>query len=157
MKIFRNGICYVDYTDLTRFPLPRCIMNEASTQFVIEDDFLIFKDEDSLTYLKNNAAILDYDEVANLSNEEIDKLYQESKKKLNYYAKIWLDTPGESRRRLCADKEYSKNYELYDYRTKDLKNYIDNKEALDKRIDRQVNPNSKSLNEDKVLRYKVVM
>jgi len=155
MKIFRNGFCYVDHTDLERFPLPNALMMEIREQLVIEDDFLIFREQVNLNYLKDKKEILDYDEVANLSREKIDKLYQEAKRKLNIYAKRWLDTPSESRKRLSADPIYSKNYVIYNYRTQDLKNYIDNRESIDKRIDRNVNPNSEFKNEGKVLKYKI--
>ena len=154
MKIIRNSICYVDYEDLTRRPIPRCVANEMKGQPTIEDDLVTLTGKDSIEYIRSRQDILDYDEVAGLSPSELNDLYEEALSKLNYYSIRMLGTPPELRRSLYADEEYMSNNTLYSYRTKDLKTYRDNKAQIDRRIIDHMNPD-KAPTKKKGTRHKV--
>ena len=137
MKVFKDNVCYVDYLDLVRYPVPSYfILNKICYE---KNEMVIITDYLSINYVRKRTDILDYAEVSNLSNEELKRKYEESKNKLDRYAKRMLDTPRESQRRLYNDKDFINNYKYYKYRTNALIDYLNNKEEIDKRINEQIN------------------
>lgn len=137
MKVFKDEICYVDYLDLVRYPVP--VYFRLDSYIIDKNDMAIVTDLNSVEYIKNRKDILDYNEVSVLSNSDLEKKWEESHNILNRYAKKMLDTPLESQGRLYRDREFMDNYNYYKYRTKDLRDYIDNKELMDNKINSKIN------------------
>lgn len=152
MKVLKEGICYVDDSDLSRMAVPSFVFAEIDNQPYIENGLVELKDPRSIEFIRGRDDILDYDEVSSLSVEEIEKLYQETSKRLSIYAQRWLDTPMESRERLYHDEEYMKNYDMLKYRSCDLITYKNNKDQVDKRIRGKLSPEGLV----KEIRFKVV-
>lgn len=155
MKILRNGKYFVLQKDLARYALPTYVMDEIETIPYIFDDYIILKNPNTIEYIKDRNDILDYDEVASLSLEELELLYKKSLNKLNIYAKRWLDTPTYLRSNLYNDKKYINNYNYYKYRTHDLLNYISIKEKIDSTIKSLIDNNSINSSKKKKINYKV--
>ena len=103
MKVFKDGLCYVDITDLTRYPLPSFISLEK--ECYTENEMAIFSDIDSIEYIKNREDILDYSLVCNLSEEELDSKVKETHDNLEKIASKWLES---------SIKEYSSTIWLLD-------------------------------------------
>ena len=157
MKVLRNGLYYVSQKELARYAVPSYVMNEIETIPYIYEDYITLKNKDTIEYIKNRNDILDYDEVENLSSEELELLYKKSLDELDICAKRWLDTPSHLRRNLYKDKEYMEKYNYYKYRSHDLLNYISCKEEIDSTIKSFIENNSISSSKKKNIKYKVIL
>ena len=94
MKIIVNNTCFVDLKDIKNKSIPKT--------FVIErldydyNEYVVLKDVRSIDFVKNQEDIIDYFDICDLSQREIDKTiekvvkYIKIKKDMRYY-NILLD------------------------------------------------------------------
>ena len=125
MKLIINNKCIVEKEDLEIDNIP--------SDFVIdkeENGLLYISDEYSVSYIKNSSDILDYLDVCNLSMIELNALYDNYVDRKNTYAKDILTY----RYRVRRNERYLSAYHKYDTLSISLKKYIDNKEAIDDKL-----------------------
>ena len=132
MKVVRNGVCYVDFLDIVRYPTPSYLVFDKV--IYEKGEFVTFKDQMCIDYIMGRSDILDYDEVASISPEELEAKYQDAKKRLNAKAKRILETPLERQHIIYRDREFMNGYNDLKHRTADLGYYKEHKDEVDKRM-----------------------
>lgn len=70
MKVIRNNVCFVEVDDLLRCPVPSTINTFI---WINNCRFASFVDKDEIKYFQSRKDIVDYDEVAKLSDEELNR------------------------------------------------------------------------------------
>lgn len=90
MKVFKNGKVYVQNEDLILILrsgelMPTSVLEKFygnGPVIVVQDnmeDYVEFEETDQVEFFKRLDWIVDYDEVKNLSTEELEKLYDDTK------------------------------------------------------------------------------
>ena len=90
MKVFKNGKVYVQNEDLILILrsgelMPTSVLEKFygnSPVIIVQDnmeDYVEFEETDQVEFFKRLDWIVDYDEVKNLSTEELEKLYDDTK------------------------------------------------------------------------------
>ena len=90
MKVFKNGKVYVQNEDLILILrsgelMPTSVLEKIygnGPVIIVQDnmeDYVEFEETDQVEFFKRLDWIVDYDEVKNLSTEELEKLYDDTK------------------------------------------------------------------------------
>lgn len=90
MKVFKNGKVYVQNEDLVLILrsgelMPTSVLEKIygnGPVIIVQDnmeDYVEFEEADQVEFFKKLDWIVDYDEVKNLSTEELEKLYDDTK------------------------------------------------------------------------------
>ena len=93
MKVFKNGKVYVQNEDLILILrsgelMPTLVLEKFygnGPVIIVQDnmeDYVEFEETDQVEFFKRLDWIVDYDEVKNLSTEELEKLYDDTKDKM---------------------------------------------------------------------------
>ena len=143
MKIFRDGKCYVNIIDLTRYPIPSYFVIDKS--FCVGNDMVIIDEEKSMEYIKNRQDILDYDSIHDLSEKELDLKIKQVYLLLDSYAKKYLNTPLELRVKLYKDDKYIRGYKFHEYVYYDLLKYQNNRKEIDDYVSGIIPPRNSQL------------
>ena len=132
MKVFRGSICYVDFTDITRFAVPSYfVMNQK----IYEDgEMVVIDDPKSIEYIRNREYILDFDEISKLDEQELDLRIKEAHDLLEMYAKRLLDLPIFLRNNLYKEDKFMNEYKIKQYIYYSLLDYKLNKKKIDNTI-----------------------
>ena len=137
MKVFRNDKCYVHYNDLTRYPVPDYFV--FNKEIYKENEMVVLKDEYSIEYVRDRQDIIDYDDVVNLDDTELDLRIDETYKLLEPYAKRILKVSNEDRDNLYKNKMFMKDFRIRFYIYQGLSDYKKNRNEIDARIQKQIN------------------
>lgn len=127
MKVVRNNVCFVEVDDLLRYPIPDFIDIFTWLDY---GKFASFVDKKEIKYFQERKDIVNYDEVANLTEKELDKKILKVYGTLSKKANEWLS----------KKEKIDKNIETY-HMIKDataiyecLTNYKMNRKTIDERI-----------------------
>ncbi len=136
MKVVRNNICFVEVDDLKRCPISK------SPEWFNNSRFAGFSEKEEIEYFKSRSDIIDYDDVVNLSDEELMSAIIEIQNNLRKSIFNWLNKND----REDGSSEYMKAKEytaIYDC----LTDYKVNRDI----IDNEIKELEKSINGDKTL------
>ncbi len=102
MKVIRNNVCFVEVDDLLRCPVPSTI-----NTFIWLNNcrFASFVDKDEISYFQDRKDIVDYDEVSNITEDELDNKIKEVYVVLRKSANEWLNAN--------TSEKIDNNIELY--------------------------------------------
>ncbi len=80
MKIIRNGVCFIEKGDIECLVLPENISNvtEWNLYYSIKYNLLRYKDDLAVQFFQNQKCILDYDDIRDLSEEELEELREQA-------------------------------------------------------------------------------
>ena len=131
MKIFNNNECYVEAKDLLNFPVSYFIEIPTCSY---EDDFIKFENKEEVEYFKNRKDIISYNEIANLSLNELNKKADEINKHIQKLELKWLKSDRHGRILLSKNKNYQKKLKIYNILYECLVDYINNKSIVDFRM-----------------------
>ena len=131
MKIFKNNDCYVEAKDLLNFPVPYFI--EIPT-CLYEDDFIKFESKKEVEYFKNRKDIISYNEIANLSLNELNKKANKINEQIQKLELKWLKSDRQGRILLSKNKNYQQKLKVYNFLYESLVDYINNKNIIDFRM-----------------------
>lgn len=137
MKIIRNGVCFIEKEDLEFLgSLPDNIYSITiwDVSYSVRFNLLRYKSEEASQYFMKKNFILNYDDIKNLSKEELNKVKYESEKKLDELSLRWLISSKYTRDELNNDKKYNYNFKFLKYYIESLNKYINNKELYDEEI-----------------------
>ena len=76
---------------------------------VYEDDFIKFESKEEVEYFKNRKDIISYNEIANLSLNELNKKADEINEQIQKLELKWLKSDRQGRILLSKNKNYQKN------------------------------------------------
>ena len=132
MKVFRDGICYVDFMDITRFAVPTYfVMDQKEYE---DGEMVVIDDPKSIEYIKSREDILDFDEISKLDEQELDLKIKEAHDSLEIYAKRLLDLSIAFRNNLYKDDKFMNEYKIKQYVYYSLLDYKLNEEKVDDTI-----------------------
>ena len=132
MKIIKDNHIIIEIADITYLgKLPQNVAGELKTYYGPDEQFEVFKTKESIEYFKNKDFILDYTYVANLSQEELEKLIIDIEIELERLSKIYLDGPISVRVKLDRNREYNEKIKNMIYKLNTLKKYRTNKNEYD--------------------------
>ena len=131
MKIFKNNKCYVEAKDLLNFPVPYFIEIPTCSY---EDDFIKFESKEEVEYFKNREDIISYNEIANLSLNELNKKADKINEQIQKLELKWLNSGKQERILLRKNKNYQKKLKIYNSLYESLVDYINNKNIIDFRM-----------------------
>ena len=141
MRIIRDGICYIDLESLVRRSITK-YMDYDKEDYSLED-FVTISNPRGFKAVANREDILDYDEVKDLSKEELDEKVKRVEADMEPFINKWNHTPFYEREKLYKEKEYTESYEkLKDYYF-ELVDYRANREEIDDRINKFLNSKTK--------------
>ena len=127
MKVIRDNVCYVNYMDIIRYPIPSYfVMGEILLK---NDDMVRITDSRSIEYIKNRKDIIDYDEVYSLDEEELNGKISEARKSLLEFLNSFSNISELFKEPNNQDKHRIKKYTYYG-----LLDYKANKDMIDKNI-----------------------
>ena len=132
MKIFKYGLCYVDYKELTRFALPDYV--SVVKPVITGDRYVTISGNKSVAYVESRKDIIDYSDVCNLSDEELDERVSKAYAQLEPYTKALLAADEEGYTKLRGNFEFSKNLDIYTDIYFGLLEYKLNREAIDEAV-----------------------
>ena len=120
MKVVRNNVCFVEAEDLKRHQISK------SLEWINNSRFARFSDQEDIEYFNSFEDIIDYDEISNLSNEELTDKICETHITLKNYISKWLDVSKKSDNieNYTQIKKYTAIYDC-------LTNYIVNRDIVD--------------------------
>lgn len=124
MKIFRNGLCYVDKKDLRTIP-----NNMNGTTRIIEGrKYFVFCGRENLEYFKTRKDIVDYDTVHFLDEEGLDEVLSKAYKFIDFY-----DKKIEYSKRVTPEERdlLIKKYKVYQGIYYNILEYKINKKTID--------------------------
>ena len=125
MKVFKNGKVYVQNEDLILILrsgelMPTSVLEKFygnGPVIIVQDnmeDYVEFEETDQVEFFKRLDWIVDYDEVKNLSLEELEKLYDATKDEMVKIRNKYSDlSQNDIFVKICQKKEYL--YSLYKY------------------------------------------
>lgn len=118
MKIIRNGVCFIEKGDIECLVLPENISNvtEWNLYYSIKYNLLRYKDDLAVQFFQNQKCILDYDDIRDLSEEELEELREQVNNRLN----------------AAKGNEYLSK--LLKHYIESIDKYVQNKESYDKEI-----------------------
>ncbi len=136
MKVVRNNICFVEVDDLKRCPISK------SPEWFNNSRFARFDNPEDIEYFNSFEDIVDYDELSNLSTDELTDKICETHITLKDYISKWLDVSKKSDNieNYTQIKKYTAIYDC-------LTDYKVNRDIIDKEIKEL----EKSINGDKSL------
>ena len=129
MKVFVNEVCYVNMHDLLNKPIPLFI--KLDKDFYEGSEIIKITGEQAIEYMKNRSDIIDYDDVKDLTSEELELKIKESYKKLENYANRWYNAKYYRRKGNEIDKKFLDDYKLAEVIYNELLNYQKNKNEID--------------------------
>lgn len=132
MLIIRDGICYVDSENLTRYPIPSTVVLDKTVYE--KNDYARFFDPITILYFKAREDMLDYDEISILSEVELDTLIYQMRVKLNKISEDFLKETIDRRNALLKNEHYRNGYKNLEYKYNELKSYKSNREEYDSNI-----------------------
>ena len=101
---------------------------------VYEDDFIKFESKEEVEYFKNREDIISYNEIANLSLNELNKKADEINEQIQKLELKWLNSGKQERTLLRKNKNYQKKLKIYNSLYESLVDYINNKNIIDFRM-----------------------
>lgn len=118
MKIIRNGVCFIEKGDIECLVLPENVSNvtEWNVHYSIKYNLMRYKDDLAVEFFQNQKCILDYDDIRDLSEEELEELREQVNNRLN------------------ATKGNEHLSKLLKHYIESIDKYIQNKESYDKEI-----------------------
>lgn len=133
MKIVRDNICYVDFSSLVNRGLAKYMDSDEKESHSL-DDIITITNHKGIKVIKDRDDILDYDEVKDLTDEELNSKVKKVEDDLEPFVTKWLKAPYGERDKLYKDKEFKAHYDrLIDYYY-ELVDYRANRDARDDRI-----------------------
>ncbi len=130
MKIFRDNAWYVSFKDLIRFNCPNIIkFNEIDHYYL--NEYVVLYDKEAIEYINNRQDIIDYDEVAHLTDEELANKIQDAYNKMLPYFNKFLNTAYDKRKELFKEKEFINSFNIATYYHDGLKDYQKNRKHID--------------------------
>ena len=138
MKIFRNGICYVNADRVTgSLPINFKFERLRRNRYI----FLALNDDSSINYIMNRKDIVNYDDVCLLTEEELKTKIKEVSVILTQYVLKYLKASSDYQKKVDNNEDTNENYKLYDSIYKQLFDYQNNREEIDNVISSIVNNN----------------
>lgn len=139
MKIIRNGICYIEQTDIIFLQeIPRNILSERSCNYSFGIPFDKYTTEKAVSFFQNTECILDYDSISNLSMEELDEEINKTYTEMNELSRKILDSSycinNKYLKTIERDTNIDKMMEFLKHRLTSLISYKDNRELYDKAV-----------------------
>ena len=130
MKIFRNGLCYIDSRSVKSVPenIPLSKRRFGSTEFSIVCD------EKGISYLKARRDIIDYDDFCCLSDKDLQSKIDKAYKALEPYAKKIVEASDDAVLALYGDKDFIGSCRARESVYYCLLDYKNNKEEIDNTI-----------------------
>ncbi len=101
---------------------------------VYEDDFIKFESKEEVEYFKNRKDIISYNEIANLSLNELNKKADEINEQIQKLELKWLKSDRQGRILLSKNKNYQRKLKIYNILYESLVDYINNKSIIDFRM-----------------------
>ena len=132
MKIFRDGVCYVNFKDLVGFEFPPNLSFDKIDYK--EDDYVKLTEPKDIEYIRKRDDIIDYDTVFFLSEEELTRKINELERKLDPYYRKVNALLGSERISLLKNKKFKKVFFKLDKKYYDLINYKNNKKFVDEQV-----------------------
>ena len=123
MKVVRNNVCFVEADDIKRHQISKSLV------WINNSSFAIFDDPEDIEYFNSFEDIVDYDEISNLSNDELTDKICETHITLKGYISKWLDVSKKSDNieNYTQIKKYTAIYDC-------LTNYIVNRDIIDNEV-----------------------
>lgn len=135
MKIFKNNLCYVNYGDLARYQLPTYLQLEKLAYN--SDEFLVFSDQKSINYIKNRLDIIDYNDVCNLDDKELDAMINLAYQNWQDYINNWKKIPN-FQNSLYTNIGFLNSFKMYEDIYYGLLEYKKERERIDNNIRHQI-------------------
>ena len=139
MKVVRSNVCFVEADDIKRHQISK------SLEWINNSRFASFDDPEDIEYFNSFEDIVDYDEISNLSNNELADKICETHITLKGYITNWLDISKNSDNieNYTQIKKYTAIYDC-------LTNYIVNRDIIDnevKELEKGINSGKKLIRE----------
>ena len=132
MLIIRDGICYIDSDNLTRYPIPSTV--RLDKEFYDRGEYAKIFDPITVLYFKTREDMIDYDEVSILSEVELDTMIYNIKLKIEKIGEEWINASSYRRDALMRSADYRNNFRNLNYKYYELLDYKNNREDKDKEI-----------------------
>lgn len=130
MKIFRNGLCYIDSRSMKTIPdnIPLSKRRFGSAEYAIVSD------KAGISYLRERRDIIDYDDICCLSRRDLDRKIDKAFESLEPYASKFLETDVDKLPTLYADKDFMSSCKRHESVYYCLLDYRNNKDKIDETI-----------------------
>ena len=131
MKVIRDDICLVNIEDLIRKSGPYLDLDKYEYQ---DGEFAIVRDDEGIKYIKDRDDILDYDDIKDLKDEDIDKKIAKEEKNLDSLGNIYLMLSISDRNKFWKDNYNREKYDKSIAIIESLRNYKNNRDLIDDMI-----------------------
>ncbi len=130
MKIFRNGLCYVDKSASRSLPEGMVLAKRRYG----EREFALVSDPKGISYLKERKDIVDYDDISYLYGNALDSRINQAFSSLEPYSTRVLNSSDEALKKLYANKIFMTNLRSRENVYFTLLDYKNNKDEIDENI-----------------------
>ncbi len=132
MLIIRDGICYVHSENLSRYELPSTVIPDKKEYE--PNEYARFFDPITILYFKAREDMIDYDDVACLSDVELDTMIYGARSEINRLNATYAKETFDRKAALLKNSFFINNARNLVYKFFELKHYKDNREEIDTSI-----------------------
>lgn len=133
MKLIKDSIAYVEQKDIFFTKLfPGYVFDEIQFGKLAGGELVIFRRLNSISFWRDNEAVIDFSKVQSLTHEELSSKINELKQKLKFLAEEYLNSSGTYRTKLDRDVERHQEEKSLRYRIHTLQDNQKNPEKYQK-------------------------